>query len=220
LCTFLLVGVSGCMKVSAEEEMLKHMEEKYGEDFEIISKETQTWSAGYSEMKIRSSKFPDASIIVRKTKETGNISDNYVDFLMKEKIEMEYEEIVSHVYDDFKVFYNAGGTTLPEAAVPDMTVTEYSKVKNVPMSVQIAVEQDPATKDELAEKLRALLEEKQYRTELYIFYILEGKLSELNASNNDQLYDSSTEKNWASLRGNLSMDKDFKFRSVRWRELQ
>ncbi len=39
LCTFLLV--SGCMKVSAEEEMLQYIEEKYDEEFEVISKETQ-----------------------------------------------------------------------------------------------------------------------------------------------------------------------------------
>ncbi|ALC88871.1 hypothetical protein AM500_02950 [Bacillus sp. FJAT-18017] len=208
------------MKVSAEEEMLRYMEEKYGEEFEIISKETQTWSAGYSEMKVRSEKFPDASIIVRKTKETGNISDNYVDFLMKEPIEQEFQSIVSQVYDNFKAIYSPGGTTLPEKAKPGMTVSEYSKVKNTPMTIQIAVEQDSSNKDELVEKLRALLEEKQYRSELYIFYMLNGKLAELDDSNANELFNGATGKNWASLRGDFSMDRDYQFRTARWRELQ
>ncbi|OCA88167.1 hypothetical protein A8F94_10175 [Bacillus sp. FJAT-27225] len=208
------------MKVSAEEEMLQHMEEKYNEEFEIISKDTQAWSAGYAEMRVRSSKFPDASIIVRKTKETGTISDNYVDYLMKKPIEEEFQAILSQVYDNFKVIYLSGGTTLPEKAKPGMTVSEYSEVKNLPMTVQIAVEQDPANKDELVEKLRALLEEKQYRSELYIFYMLDGKLAELDDSTANELFNGATGKNWASLRGDFSMDRNYQFRTARWRELQ
>lgn len=217
----LVAGVSGCMlKAPGKEELMKYMEEKYGEEFEFVNINTQTWSAGYVEMKVKSKQFPDYTITVRKSKEKGIISDNYVDFLMKEPIEQELNTILAQVYENYKVFYIPGGIPLPNEASPDMSVSEYSKIRTLPLTIQIGVfDENLSSKDELVEKLRILLEAKQYKSEVYVFYMLDGKLSELNDSNRNELFNDSTDHNWAVIRGHFLMDKNFQFLSSKWREL-
>jgi hypothetical protein len=219
----LVAGVSGCMKPSPKEEMMKYMQDKYHEEFEFVSINTQVWSAGYVEMRVKSKKFPDEkSIIVRKNKETGVISDNYVDYLMKKPIEDEFNNILSQVYGNYKVFYTPGGTTLPSSASPNMSVYEYSKLIDLPLQVQICVYDNgmSANKDEQLEKLRSLLEAKQYLCQLIVFYMQENKLSEVTDLNKEELSADATESKWAKLRGDFSMDKNYQFRSYRWRELK
>jgi hypothetical protein len=222
LAMVIILGISRCMKPSPQEAMMKYMQDKYHEGFEFVSINTQVWSAGYIEMRVKSKKFPnERSIIVRKNKETGVISDNYVDYLMKKPIEDEFTQILAQLYENYKVFYTPGGTTLPSSASPNMSVYEYSKLIDLPLQVQICV-YDPnmsINKDQLLEKFRSLLEAKQYQCDFFIFYMLENKLPEVNDSNKGELFSGPTESKWAKVRGDFMMDDNFQFQASEWREL-
>lgn len=225
----IMLGVSGCMgKGSKEanngktvkEEMLEHMKNKYGEEFELVNIGTDSWVDPYSEMILHSKKFPKGRIIVRKGGDT--ITDNYTDFLMKEKIEAEMTEIVSKIYPKSKVLYDAGGKTLGNEVNPSMSVKEYSKSRLLPFSITVCISESnfETNKDKKIEELRKALEEKQYRSDISIFYVLEDKLSLINSDNINELYASSTQAKWSVARGDFLMDNSCKFISRRWSEIK
>jgi hypothetical protein len=218
----LVAGVSGCMKPSPKEEMMKYMQDKYHEEFEFVSINTQVWSADYVEMKLRSKKFPDDTITVRMVKESSVISDDYTDFLMKKPIEDEFNHnILPQVYKNSRAFYLPGGMPLPYKDLQKMSISEYSKVKVPPMSLLICIsDNNIEDKDKLIEKLRELLAGKKYKFELYVFYMLDGKLSEINDSNINEIFTGATETKWAKIRGHFMMNDNFEFHSSRWRELK
>jgi hypothetical protein len=224
LLILLVAGVSGCMKPSPKEEMMKYMQDKYHEEFEFVSINSQVWSADYVEMKLRSKKFPDDTITVQRVKDSGVISDDYADFLMKKPIEEEFNNnILPQVYQDFRAFYLPGGETIPGKDLSKLSIAEYSKEKLFPMTVVICLSDKDIIddKDKQLEVLRVLLKKKQYLCELYVFYMLDGKLSEVNDSNINEIFDDATETKWAKIRGHFMMKDNFEFSSSSgWRELK
>lgn len=225
----IILGVSGCMEKGSKEakngktvkdEMMEHMGNKYGEEFEFVNIGTESWMDPYTEMIVHSQKFPEGRILVRKS---GNmITDNYTDFLMKDKIEVEITKIVSKIYPKSKVFYNPGGMTHPNEINPSMTIKEYSKARLIalPLTICISEVNYEEIKDKKIEELRKILEEKQYRSDLCIFYVLEDKLDLINDNNIHELYDSATEAKWSAIRGDFLMDDSYKFISSEWSEIK
>lgn len=138
----LMLGMCGCMsnnndskkdvvqqEGSVKDMMMEHMREKYNEEFEFVSINTEVWTAPYTEMIVKSEKFPNHRIVVQRYKETGAIVDNYMDFHMKERIEKELTEIVKEIYPKSKVFYRPGGRPVSNSVTPDISISEYSKIR-------------------------------------------------------------------------------------------
>ena len=182
----LAIGVCGCMsnnndskkdvvqqEGSVKDMMMEHMREKYNEEFEFVNINTEVWTAPYTEMIVKSEKFPNHRIVVQRYKETGAIVDNYMDFHMKERIEKELIEIVKEIYPKSKVFYRPGGRPVPNSVTPDISIAEYSIETIIGLALTICIE-DPdyeTNKEEKIEELRKVLEEKKYMCNLDVFYI-------------------------------------------------
>ena len=229
----ILIGVSGCMNntekepmekdnTSVKDLMMRHMEEKYNEKFEFVNIDTEVWTANYTEMILSSEKYPGGRIIVHRNKENGLIIDNYVDFLMKTKIEEAVGKIVAEIYPKSKVFYLAGGKPLSNSVTSDMSIEEYSKVAIIGLALNICVEDSDyeTNKDEKLEQLRKTLEDKKYRSRLDIFYLKEGKFDQINDSNWYERLTGPSKKEWICHRGMFSMDESFKFGYREWREMK
>jgi hypothetical protein len=230
----ILIGVSGCMNNNIEKEpmekdntsvkdlMMKHMEEKYNEKFEFVNIDTEVWTANYTEMILSSEKYPGGRIIVHRNKENGLIIDNYVDFLMKTKIEEAVGKIIAEIYPKSKVFYHAGSEPLSNNITPDMSIEDYVKARIFALPIDICVEDSEyeTSKNEKLEQLRKVLEEKEYRSDLRIYYLKEGKLEQFEDSNWEELTSEPTINEFVVLRGSFYMDNSYKFGYSEWREIK
>jgi hypothetical protein len=228
----ILIGVGGCMakqsnnteknNSSVKDEMMKHMKDKYNEQFKFVNIGTEVWSAPYTEMKVGSDKFPGSVIVIRRNDKTGVTVDNYVDFLMKSKIEEAMNEISSKIYPKSKVLYEPGGAPLPDKITPEISVEEYSKFKDIGLSLTLCIS-DPnykTSREQKIEQLRMALKNKGYRCNLIVFYVLDGKLDLINNANMNELFAGATEAKWSIIRGEFSMDRTYKFRYSEWRDLR
>ena len=229
----ILIGVSGCMNntekepmekdnTSVKDLMMKHMEEKYNEKFEFVNIDTEVWTANYTEMILSSEKYPGGRILVYRYKGTDLIEDNYVDFLMKTKIEEAVGKIASEIYPKSKVIYKAGGKPLSNDVTSDISIGDYAKARFFALPIDICVEDSgyETNKDEKLEQLRKVLEEKEYRSDLRIYYLKEGKLEQFEDSNWEELTSEPNIKEFVVLRGSFYMDNSYKFGYSEWREIK
>ena len=231
----LAIGVCGCMsnskdskkdvvkqESSVKDMMMEHMREKYNEEFEFVNIDTEVWTAPYTEMIVKSEKFPNHRIVVQRYKETGAIVDNYMDFHMKERIEKELIEIVKEIYPKSKVFYRPGGRPVPNSVTPDISIAEYSKIRLPGLPVTICIE-DPdyeTNKGEKIEELRKALEKREYICHLDVFYIKEDKLDLINEDNETEVLTGPHNTEWVLIRGGFLMTDSFEFDYYEWREIK
>ncbi|PQQ65642.1 hypothetical protein [Acetivibrio saccincola] len=231
----LAIGVCGCMsnskdskkdvvkqESSVKDMMMEHMREKYNEEFEFVNIDTEVWTAPYTEMIVKSEKFPNHRIVVQRYSETGAIVDNYMDFHMKERIEEELTEIVKKIYPKSKVFYRPGGRPVPNSVTPDISIAEYSKIRLPGLPVTICIE-DPdyeTNKDKKIEELRKVLEGKKYICHLDVFYIKEDKLDLINEDNRREVLTGPHNTEWVLIRGGFLMTDSFEFDYYEWREIK
>src|SRR5690554_1477755 len=205
----LAIGVCGCMsnskdskkdvvkqESSVKDMMMEHMREKYNEEFEFVNIDTEVWTAPYTEMIVKSEKFPNHRIVVQRYKETGAIVDNYMDFHMKERIEKELIEIVKEIYPKSKVFYRPGGRPVPNSVTPDISIADPDYETN---------------KDEKIEELRNALEERRYICNLDVFYIKEGKIDLINDDNRREVLTGPHNAEWVLMRAYFLMNDSFEF---------
>ncbi|QNU67814.1 hypothetical protein EHE19_004965 [Ruminiclostridium herbifermentans] len=227
LTIIILIGVCGCMtnqnELSVNEQVEKYMKDKYNEDFKVVGGGTEGWNAPDTEIYVRSERFPDVNIMVRRGKKTGEMIDNYVSYLMKDKIEEVMTEIVSPIYSTSKVIYRTERAP-QRSATPQMSVDEYIKYCSENMGISLAIcINDPdykTNKDEKLEELRKKLEEKQCKVDLTIFYVIDGKLDLINDSNINDLYRGATEADWLLMRGDFTIDESYKLEYSEWRKIK
>lgn len=202
--------------------MMEHMREKYNEDFVFVNINTEIWTAPYTEMIVKSGKFPGQRIVVQRYKETGVIVDNYMDFYMKERIEKALTEIVKGIYPKSKVFYRSGGRPVPNSVTPDMDISEYSKIRLPGLPVTICIEDGgyETNKDNKIEKLRKALEERKYKCNLDVFYIREGKIDLISEENVTEVLTGTHNAEWVLLRGGFNTKDTFEFSYSKWRQVK
>ena len=228
LSMMLFIGVSGCMakqkpEVDVKAEVEKYLKDKYNENFTVTGGGTESWDASDTEIYAKPEKFPEERVMVRRGKKTGGMIDNYTSILKKSEIDKIMTDIVSQVYPQSKVWYDVAKS--PEASAgPNMSVEDYleyeSKYSQIPLTICISDPEYKTNKDNKAEELRIKFEEKQYKVDLRIFYLLEGKLEVITEADKKELYGYDTNK-WCSMMGFLFMDKSYQYDSVSsWEEIK
>ena len=220
-----LIGVSGCMskqksnEPSVKEQVEKYMKDKYNEEFKVVGGGTEAWNAPYQEIYVTTPKFPNAEIMIRRDKKSGEMIDNYMDYLMKSKIEDVMNKIVSQVYPKSKVFYNTEGAPIA-GATPQMSVDEYIKVCTLSLIICISDSEYKINKDQKVELLRKKFEEKQFVPSMTMYYLVNGKIDMINTNNWRDLLNGTSQKEWWTLRGDFDMDKSYRYIFNEWREVK
>ncbi len=228
LSIILFIGVSGCMEkqkpeVDVKAEVEKYLKDKYNENFTVTGGGTEGWNAPDTEIYAKPEKFPEERVKVRRGKKTGEMIDNYTGILMKSQIDKIMTDLVSQVYPQSKTWYDIPKAPL-DGTSPEMSVEDYLKYisshPKISLTICVSDSEYRTNKDEKAEELRKKFEEKQYRGNFAIFYMLEGKLEEITEANKKELYGYDTNK-WCSMMGFLFMDKSYQYDSVSsWEEIK
>lgn len=164
------------------------MEEKYGEDFTFIEPTGTNKIKGLSrrEAVVSTERFPKEQISVMADKdENGNyyFRDNYVSFLLRDEIEKYFTEIVTPIYKDCKVIFDADTPVYPEETGKEITLEEYLKWGSPDIYICLGPNVDVEKKDEDIEKLRLKLKEKEIPCDIVVWYFKEDILSDLNHIN-------------------------------------
>lgn len=138
LLAVVIMGVTGCAR-SREEQMLVYMEEKYGESFEMIGSYAGQIGKDYTMALVRSFNRPQDQALVRLThrKEEEVYQDNYLAYLLKEKIEAVLLEDASEIYGECKVIYKVPYLVFPETFGPDMGAEAFLKQKEAGVQIFI-----------------------------------------------------------------------------------
>lgn len=212
----LMVLFSGCVpdnKMSYDEfseHAIKVLSEKYKDYGDVFTFRGYdgTWADTEYKLVLNSKNFPEDRIFVEGSRKTGEIVDNYTDFLMKGKIEKELTPLVKAIYPVSKVFYIAGGMA-QDGLNPSMGVSEYSKANILGLNLTIIVEDENynSNKDRDIQKLQKLFEEKQYICDIELQYLEKGKVAEFNPESNTQLLRNET-MDWAYIRGTFMHKRD------------
>ena len=215
----ILIGISGCVSRHKEplvkEQVEKYMKDKYNEKFKVLEG-TEGLDDSGEEIYVSSEKFPHARIMVKRDDKTGEMIDNYLEFLLKSKIQDVMNKIVSEVYPKSKVFYNTDGLPVEEAT-SQMSAEEYLKFCTLTLTICVSDPDYIKNKEQKLEQLRLKFEEKQFKPMISVFYLVDGKLDSINEN---ELYERMTESNWSKLRGDFGIGGSYKFRYSDWRELR
>ena len=96
---FLMIGVCGCMKgdLNQKELAIDHLENKYNEDFEIVSFESRNIDMNYDEVICKNDEGEKITVYMGEEENELVIVDNYYGIIKR----AEYKKILSEVFDDF-----------------------------------------------------------------------------------------------------------------------
>lgn len=144
----LLLG--GCKNMEEEkvmtreevkQEMLDYIEKKYNEEFEIYDIEYGSWDNGGKEIMRAYPKGKESYnyfFVERKSK--GDITDDYVRFIMQKKYEEKVFNAVNHYFPDAVVnlgIMNSG--PIPECFRPNMDINEFKKFANKQITMSVSI---------------------------------------------------------------------------------
>lgn len=105
----IMIGVCGCMGGNIEDKMVKHMNEKYDDEFTYNGPFGGGIGARTKQITVNSHKYPDYKIWVEYEKDGDNIiyRDNYVFYKYKDKVTDYLSNLLSEYFKcEVKVSYN------------------------------------------------------------------------------------------------------------------
>lgn len=162
----ILWGVSGCMNKkpnpeAIKEQMMTHLEEKYGEEFVPKSLSLSSWAYSYDRLIAYPKKGTEEDHFeVWGTKmEDGsyNISDGYFGIFIRPQYEEVLSNIVSSTYDEFKLYAEFGEGVLPDRLNKETTVDQiYRKDENFSSDTVIFVKQSKVGDQDAEASLRQI----------------------------------------------------------------
>lgn len=167
----LLLGVDGCTG-SREEEMLAYMEEKYGESFEMIGSYAGQIGKDYTMALVRSFNRPQDQVLVRLMQQNDEevYQDNYLAYLLKEKIEAILAESAREIYGECKVIYKVPYLVFPADFGPDMSAEAFLKQPEAKVQIFIYPKSGCEDQKKDLETLEALIFQKGYRISGVVSY--------------------------------------------------
>lgn len=112
---------------------------QYGEAFQVLEIEYQgPDTIGGSLIRLKPLEHPEIKVTGFIYK-YGSVKDDYGDYLKKDAIVRQVQEVVDEVYPISKVIYEAGWKFIPYSTSEDMTVSEYSRCFEKGLRVDIYV---------------------------------------------------------------------------------
>lgn len=147
-----------------KQEMLDHLKDKYGEEFECATIEYKSWAQSGMESMEAYPKGGDSNYnfsMTRKTNEDGSITyeDGYVGFLMEEKYVEMLEPIVKEYFPESTVGIGfISKYTYPETFTKEMTFEEFQKyaAKKNYIGIGIYIPMKPEEESEIIRRIEDL----------------------------------------------------------------
>jgi hypothetical protein len=212
---------------SNQEIMMSYMEKKYGETFTFGEISTETlghnempdskmarW-ATYDEMRGTSDNLPGVSFQVHMDKNSKIITDNYICYLMRPKLNEYMSQLIESIYGPNQVFSSVPegyiAELMSETVGPDLSIDEYTKnIHDKTIFIDIYLYANKSTREDDLEALRSALEARGCRLSgLTIYYVkdpsLIGQITEKKRDSFDW------EKDNIELKGDFSMDQRYQF---------
>lgn len=182
--------MSGCInnsegKPDTKNDVIDYMRNKYNEEFDFLTMNTEVWTANHTEMLLSSKSFPGHTIIVHQDRKTGEITDNYLAIKLNAEIEKKVSEIVKEIYGESKTFSYPKSLPLPSSLLPNSTAEaeDYLRAKPQITDITIIVTRDINTKEIDLEMFRAVLKEKGYYLTFSIVYVDKPVFDVINETN-------------------------------------
>ncbi|WP_148500004.1 hypothetical protein [Paenibacillus ihumii] len=144
-----------------KEQMLAHLEEKYGEEFVPISLSLSDWAYSYDRLQAypKQGSEQDHFEVWGTKMEDGSyhISDGYFGIFIRPQYEAALSEVVSGTYDDFKLYVEFGEGVLPDRLTKDTTIAEiYRPDENFSSETVIFVKQSSVEGKDVEASLRQI----------------------------------------------------------------
>ena len=143
--------------------MLEYMERKYGEDFTETETYAGQFGKDYTMLKVRSRRTRTEGILVRAIgKEHTIYQDNYLAYLLKDKIEQRIRKIAEPVFGECKVFYKIPWQVFPTDYPADMEVDAFLERPQSMVRVYIYVKSGDGDRQQQFEHFFASLRQQAY----------------------------------------------------------
>lgn len=166
LSIIILWGVSGCMSKkpnpeAIKEQMLSHLEEKYGEEFVPISLSLSDWAYSYDRLQAypKQGSEQDHFEVWGTKMEDGSyrISDGYFGILIRPQYEAALSGIVRGTYGEFKLYVDFGEGVLPDRLNKNTPVEQiYSQDENFSSDTVIFVKESLVQDQDIEAGLRQI----------------------------------------------------------------
>lgn len=219
----LVIGGSGCAMneyMSAEDQIILDLEEKYGEKFSFESWSWERYGSEDKNAHVTCESLPKKQIVAgqRETSD-GELKyfDNYMAYKYEDYLKEELEETIKKVYPEARIILMLDSSGFPKTMGPKMAETEILQNKDTVISLYIVVNQvlKEELKNKQLEELRQRCEDKKLRIKGELFFTTDetawNSISEENYSEWDYRED------WYESSCQFSMDKAYEFYYADWR---
>lgn len=143
--------------------MVAYMEHKYGESFDVMESYAGQFGKDYTMLRMRSKKRNLEGVLVRASgRDDIAYQDNYLAYLLKEKIERRIIQTAGDALGECKVFYKIPELVFPAEFPADMEVDAFLRHPQSKAKVYIYVRGCPADIQRRAECFFLNVQEQKY----------------------------------------------------------
>ncbi|WP_460325240.1 hypothetical protein [Paenibacillus sp. YSY-4.3] len=208
-----------------KEQMLRHLEEKYGEEFVPMSLSLSDWAYSHDTLFAFPKKGSENDSFevwgTKKDDGTYAIHDGYFGIYIKPEYEAVMSDIVNDIYDEFKLYTDLGEGVLPDRLNKDTNIEEiYNEDELFSSNTAVFVKELSAKGIDDGDSLRKIAEQMQAKKmvgSVRLYVVFDEKFETVNI---DALNLTPTQKSeyFIRERKNINVTKDL--RIVNYEEVQ
>lgn len=213
------VGCSMLKRISADEEIVAQMEEKYGEDFRFVEWQFQKIGSKDCTAYLQCDSLPGTKIKAgrRQTREGGyKYFDDYMAYQYEDEIQQEIDSTIKEIYPESRVIFLPETSQFPSYMDPGMSAREILEDKNTSVSAVILAKQEreEGQKEFWMELLREELEDKRIRLDAALFITEDREaLRDIDKGNYSEWV---AREEWYKERCDFAVDTEYDFYYSDW----
>ncbi|MDE7330735.1 MAG: hypothetical protein K2O16_00620 [Lachnospiraceae bacterium] len=183
----ILAGSLYLCRKGEDDKMLEYMERKYGETFMVIETYAGQFGKDYTMLKVRSRRIWTEEILVRASgREKTVYQDNYLAYLLRDKIEQRMREMAEPVFGECKVFYKIPRQVFPSDYPAYMEADAFLQRPQSMVRVYVYVKNGDKDRQKQFEQFFASLRQQEYILGGVISYPADEGMYEMITAKNFQ----------------------------------
>lgn len=211
-----IVAGCGCSNMYSEKSIqsrgLKQMKKRYGNDVEFTIKFGGPGLGSY-DMYLTVEGKEDWNVIITYFEEDRSFYDNYMSWVLREKVEAVYLPLIYQVYVDGKVYNSPYGGQQSNIYTKNTTIDEYLDTV-IASAFNIFISSDSSDKQEKLNQLADLMKENGLNIDVTVLYVPEAMMEEISRDNHKDIISKGQYLMWAGY--TKQKEKEGRFRD--WRE--